>query len=215
VDASVGIREPLPLFRDGLRAEFTRASWVVHEPRDIVAWALAEEPRHLVFADEGAAGRRKRAVVLSLTMHGDWSVLDELHDRCPDVAVVALLPQPRSEDYRDAIARGARSAAPRSATGGYIAAVVRAAIDGRALLPASVLTLLASQEGAGREAGLVNDEEKRWLMALATGTSVDTLAWRSGYSRRTMYRRLNRVYRRLGADRRESALVAAARAGLI
>ena len=88
-------------------------------------------------------------------------------------------------------------------------------MNGRALLPASVLTALATRETGEQVARLLNEEERRWLVELANGASVDALAWRSGYSRRTMYRRLNHLYRRLGADRRERALVAAARAGLI
>ncbi len=212
VDALVGIMEPLPIFREGLRAEFVRASWVVHEPRDIVAWARGPDPPH---PRDGPTDARTRAVVLSLAAHADWTVLDELHDHAPHVAVVTLLALPSSEGYRDAIARGARSAAPRSATGRHIVAVVKAAIDGRALLPASVLTALATHDGAGHGSGLFNDEERRWLIDLANGSSVEALAWRSGYSRRTMYRRLNHLYRRLGTDRRERALVAAARAGLI
>lgn len=215
MDALVGIREPLPLFREGLRAEFTRASWVVHEPRDIVAWAMDGGSRCIPATENVDSSRRRRAVLLSLALKLDWSVLDELHDRCPDVAVVALLSQTYLDDYRDAIARGAMSAAPRSSTGRHIVAVVSAAFDGRALLPAPVLTAIATQETGGHAAQLLNEEERRWLVELANGESVDALAWRSGYSRRTMYRRLNHLYRRLGADRRERALVAAARAGLI
>jgi DNA-binding NarL/FixJ family response regulator len=212
----VGIREPLPIFRDGLRAEFTRASWIVQEPRDIVAWAEAAAPRHPKVGDDDVGGDGQgRAVLLSLSMARDWSVLDQLHDRCPGVIVVTLLSQPCADRYLDAFARGAMSAAPRSATGRHIVAVVKAAIDGQALLPAKVMKALTSHDEGSHDPGLLKDEERRWLADLANGESVDALAWRSGYSRRTMYRRLNQIYRRLGADRRESALVAAARSGLI
>jgi hypothetical protein len=97
VNALVGIREPLPIFRDGLRAEFRRASWIVHEPRDIVAWAAANEMRHEEAGDHGGVSRQCRTVLLSLSTQRDWSVLDELHIRCPDVRVVTLLSEPCSE----------------------------------------------------------------------------------------------------------------------
>ncbi len=213
--AHVGIRESLPIFRDGLRAEFTRASWIVQEPRDIVAWAGAGATAHRQAAGDDDGSHPGRAVLLSLSTDRDWSVLDQLHDRCPGVIVVTLLSQPRSDRYLDAIARGAMSAAPRSATGRHIVAVVRAAIDGQALLPATVVKALTSHDEGSHDPRLLKDEERRWLTDLANGESVDALAWRNGYSRRTMYRRLSQIYRRLGADRRESALVAAARSGLI
>jgi DNA-binding NarL/FixJ family response regulator len=63
-------------------------------------------------------------------------------------------------------------------------------------------------------AGL-SDGEVEWLRALAGGQSVDELAWTSGYSSRTMYRRLSVVYRRLGARQRTAALLKAADMGLL
>jgi DNA-binding NarL/FixJ family response regulator len=215
MDTTVGISDSLPMFRGGLRAVLARASFVVDEPVDIVAWAVGGRSGRGDTGHDGRAGPGLRAVLLTLEIHRDWSVLDELHDRRPDMAVVTLLSQPDYDAYRDALARGALSAAPRSASGSHIVAVVKAAADGRSLLPATVLTALASSARNGRGPGALGDEERRWLLTLADGTSVEDLAWRSGYSRRTMYRRLRQLYRHLGADRREGALVAAARAGII
>lgn len=215
MNRTVGISEPLPMFRGGLRAEFARAAFVVQEPADIVAWATGSGTSRGDAEEGGTGASAGRAVLLSMAIQRDWSVLDELHDRCPNMAVVTLLSHASSDAYRDAIARGALSAAPRSASGSHIVAVVKAAVDGRALLPAAVLSALALPSHGSREPGALDDGERRWLVDLANGTSVDVLARRNGYSRRTMYRRLNHLYRRLGADRRESALVAAARAGII
>jgi DNA-binding NarL/FixJ family response regulator len=211
--ATVGISDPLPVFRSGLREALARGSFVVKEPVDVVAWAAARDPGPGDGRMRPEDGAGRRAVLLSLTARRDWTVLDDLHDRCPDVVVVTLLAEPRTEAYRDAIARGALTAAPRASTSTHLLAVVRAAVAGRSLLPAAVLVSLAAP-ALDASVGL-NDEERRWLVELANGTRIDDLACRTGYSRRTMYRRLGGVYRRLGADGRERALLAATRAGII
>jgi DNA-binding NarL/FixJ family response regulator len=205
MQATVCISDPLPVFRGGLRAALTRASFVVDEPADIVEWT--------VWRAAGAAAQRL-AVLMSLATNDDWCVLDRLHDLSTDLAVVTLLPKPSHDSYRVALARGALSAAPRSAACDDIVAVVRAAVEGRSLLPGTVSTALALNRPAP-DGMVLNEEERHWLRTLAEGASVEDLAWRFGYSRRTMYRRLNNVYRRLGTDRREGALLAAVRTHLI
>jgi DNA-binding NarL/FixJ family response regulator len=132
------------------------------------------------------------------------------------VSVVTLLPRPTADSYRDALARGALSAAPRAAASTDIVEVVRAAVRHQSLLPASVSRALASG-GELTPAGLsqLGEEERCWLRELANGVSVEDLARRLGFSRRTMYRRLSHVYRALGTNRRERALLAALRDGVI
>ena len=58
-------------------------------------------------------------------------------------------------------------------------------------------------------------EEMRWLESLARGTPVMTLARDVGYSRSDMHRLLRRLYRKLGAESKEEALVRAAQWGLL
>lgn len=207
--ATVGIWDPLPVFRRGLRSALTQVFFTVAEPADIVAWARAHPARN-------NTGRREQwAVLLSLTHQSDWNVLDRLIDHGADAPVVTLLQTTSAEAYRDVLRRGALSAAPRSASSDQIVAVVRAAVGGRSLLPGMVSRALANGPGRADVDQRVSNEEQRWLRVLAEGASVEELAWRFGYSRRTMYRRLNQVYRRLGTDRREGAIVAALRAGVI
>lgn len=201
---TVGISDPLPVFRGGLRAALTQASFVVCEPADIVGWTRLPQ------ANQGD----RRAVLLSLATQTDWVILDRVHDGQSEIAVVALLQQPSNAGYRNALARGALSAAPRGATCEHIVNVVRAAVEGCALLPATVAHAMADSISAASAEGL-KEEERRWLRALGDGASVEDLAWEFGYSRRTMYRRLSAIYRRLGADRRDAALLTAARIGLI
>ena len=57
------------------------------------------------------------------------------------------------------------------------------------------------------------DRQRLWL--LAQGATVAEVAGVEGYSARHMRRKLANLYRRLGADARVPALVAAARLGLL
>ena len=208
---TVAISDPLPIFRGGLHAALTMASFMVCEPADIVEWTGRSPSGR---GGPSSTDTAERAVLLSLATQTDWTVLDRLHDRRPDMPIVTLLEQPSDASYREALTRGALSAAPRGAACEHIVDVVRAAVEGRTLLPAKVSRALA-RSMATSNGGMLQDDERSWLRALGEGASVENLARRFGYSRRTMYRRLNSIYRRLGADGRESALLTAVRAGLI
>ena len=198
----IGVSDPLPVFRTGLRLALIQAAFTVDEPDDVVAWADADG---------------SRSVLMSVASRSDWSVLDCLHERRPEAVVVALLHEPVRERYCEALARGAVSVLPRAATITEIVEVMRAAVEGRSLLPAEVLSDLARRHSRSpsERTSILSDEERGWMRGLAEGASVEDLAWRFGYSRRTMYRRLRVVYRRLGASRRDQALVAAIRRGMI
>lgn len=54
-----------------------------------------------------------------------------------------------------------------------------------------------------------------WLRSLADSATVGRLARLSGYSEREMYRLLNRVYSRIGAQTRTEALLIAQRRGCL
>jgi len=87
-----------------------------------------------------------------------------------------------------------------------------AEVDGE--VPAAVaLAVIDSTDGNGNGNTPISDQEIRWLRSLAEGMPVAHLALEEGYSVRSMYRRLARTYRRLGAANRMQALIRAAEAG--
>jgi DNA-binding NarL/FixJ family response regulator len=59
----------------------------------------------------------------------------------------------------------------------------------------------------GGNLAAVTDDEMAWLRALGQGTTVASLAESVGLSERVMYRRLGRLYRRLGVPGRTQALM--------
>jgi DNA-binding CsgD family transcriptional regulator len=58
-------------------------------------------------------------------------------------------------------------------------------------------------------------EEVTWLRSLAAGETVAELSLRLGYSERELYRRLRRLYSKMGASGRTDALLRAVRWGLL
>jgi DNA-binding CsgD family transcriptional regulator len=94
--------------------------------------------------------------------------------------------------------------------------IARRAIDcarGVVAVPIEVLTSL-SQVPTSSDLGL-SCEERCWLTLLAHGRSVGDVAAIASLSERELYRRLSRLYRRLGVQGREGAIALAARAGAI
>lgn len=102
----------------------------------------------------------------------------------------------------------ALDAEPRSAI-----AVLRAAAEGKSILPTTVAREMCRPQVGPRPQ--LERPEIDWLRSLADGATVMTVARAHGYSERELYRRLAGVYRRLGAASRTDALLIAERFGLL
>lgn len=110
---------------------------------------------------------------------------------------------------RKAIAEGATTALPRDSEPATVYRSIMAATEGETVLAPGVMAdLLAPVDN-------FSEEEIVWLQALAGGKSVEEVAWLTGYSRRTMYRRLRPLYRKLGAEGHVQAILAAKDRGLL
>lgn len=191
VGASVIVDDPLPLVARALTAELGTG---------VVVSTVALDTAWRPSADVAV-------VVVSLVDERAWRALRRLAD-ASSTAVVALLDEPTTTMTRDALRAGATSVCDRGATAREIAGVIECTLAGGAVIPARV----AEREVDERA---WSDEERSWLRDLAAGDSVGALAWRYGFSRRTMARRLHDVYRRLGTTRQAPALAEAARRGLL
>lgn len=192
---ALAICDPMPLVRNGLRAACEPHGFAVEEnPIDIVKWSRE---------------RPKAFIVLSISSTDDWNLLKRLQAQTPDTSVVSLLDRPSVDSYRRALRSGARSVIARSAPVEDIVSVLRCTSNGNGLVPSAALSVNAVYSGA------LTDEETHWLSELARGVSIEDLARTTSYSRRTMFRRLNVMYRKLGVNRRQHALVAATHRGVI
>ena len=188
----VGVHDPLPAFRLGMAAALSDAGY---EPVLVGTPELRPPTATL------------RRLLLSLTDAAAWDTLRAVRAAAPQVGVVALLEPATNDGYRDALRFGAVSVLPRAAPPLAIVAALRAADAQGSLVPTSVLVALVTQEPDGRP--LLGEAEVRWLRALSRGLNVQQLAWREGWSQRSMYRRLSDVYRKLGVRTRGQALVRA------
>lgn len=192
---ALAICDPVPLVRNGLRAACEPYGFAIEEnPVDIVKWSQE---------------RPDAAVVLSVANVEDWNTLKRLQLQTPDTSIVSLLDRPSADTYRRALHFGARSAIARSAPVEDIVAVLRCTSNGNGLIPAAAFA------PNGLDTASLTGEETHWLGELTRGVSVEELARAAGYSRRTMFRRLNTVYRKLGTNRRQHALIAATNRGVI
>jgi DNA-binding NarL/FixJ family response regulator len=198
VHSQVGIADPLPALRYGVRTALEAAGFGVAEPADVAAWA---------------AGDGSRVVLLGLVAAESWAALDAVVANAGSVPLVALLDRPSTEEYRRCLRLGATTALPRASSPEQIVEVVRAASGHQTLLPAAVAASLAGSPDPALV--LLDPDQLRWLRGLAAGMTVEELAWKEGYSTRTMYRRLHHVYRRLDAGDRTRALIRALELGLL
>jgi DNA-binding NarL/FixJ family response regulator len=74
---------------------------------------------------------------------------------------------------------------------------------------------MARENGRKTQPVDIGEDGISWLQALASGETVAELSLRLGYSEREMYRRLRRLYSRIGATGRTDALLRASRWGLL
>lgn len=118
----------------------------------------------------------------------------------PIVAVVASTHPERSAG---ALMAGACAAIEWDSPVAVLVSVVGEAASGRSLLSAPLLAWLLDN---CRPALGASDEETKWLATLDRGCTVAQLAQVSGYSERSMYRLLHRLYDRLGVTNRHEAI---------
>ena len=197
-NATIAVVHPTPTYRRGLATALAEEGFVVEEPADLLTWHPASDVS---------------AAVLALMGAEEFRLLARLSVERPALGVVALVGTSSPSLAAEALTTGARTSVPEAATVADIVEAVKAAVDGKTLLPVSVARALASGS-CGAPDGCISSREGEWLQLLASGMTTEQLADRVGYSQREMYRVLRRIYDRMGVKGRTAALVQAARWGL-
>ncbi|MCU1373814.1 MAG: Response regulator receiver protein [Actinomycetia bacterium] len=124
------------------------------------------------------------------------------------VSVLALVEDPYPALVAELVAAGARGVLARDSDPVTIAGAAIAIAGGCSVLPGQT-----GMPGGGPTP--LTERELSWMRALARGEPIGGLAKAEGYSEREMYRKLQRIYRKVGAPGRTAALVALARANLL
>jgi DNA-binding NarL/FixJ family response regulator len=195
VTVHVAVVDPLPVYQQGVAAALSAIGHVVETPEDPVAWARQVE---------GAV------VLLTLISPWDWELLGRLRDTESFHLLIALIEEDSAALGLRAVRSGARSVILRQTTTVALQRTVEATIDGQAVLPAAVVSALATGAAVANPVRqLLIPEQVAWLRRLASGSTVAQVARSAGYSERAMYRLLQALYREMGARTRIEAIIRA------
>ncbi len=202
--------------------------------RDGLALMMAQEFRELqllqagTLAEAHAALRANpdvRLVLLDLGLpDGDGiEALPGLREAAPGAVLVALSADEKRETVLAAIAAGAAGYIPKTAQSGAMMEALRFVLSGGVYLPAAVLERRASERRDGSAPGAVERSPEELglsprqvdvLKLLVEGKSNKLIARDLSMSESTVKTHLEALFRRLGANSRTQAVVAAARLGL-
>jgi NarL family two-component system response regulator YdfI len=180
-------------FRSGLATAIDNTMFSVRDGVAIDSW-LGEDP--------------PRVVVVG---NGDETTI--LAKRRPGTTVVVLLPTLELDGYRQALAAGADGVAHIDSQPAIIADVIRAAVIGEVIIPAEVARQLA-----GRPRSLqpnLSSEERSLLQRISEGATVVQLADEFYLAERSVRRRLQNIYVKLGVGGRAEAVKLAGQLGLV
>lgn len=180
-------------FRQGLAAAVDSALLYVEETDDLDAWLSAGPPRLVVVGNDDEASILAR--------------------RQPGTFVVVLLPTLEVDGYRRALAAGADGVAHVDGQPALIADAIRAATVGEIVLPAEVARQLAGKPRP--EQPSLNSEELVLLQRISEGATVVELADEFYMAERSVRRRLQNIYVKLGAGGRAQAVKLAGQRGLV
>jgi DNA-binding CsgD family transcriptional regulator len=194
IPTPVVVLHPSASFRRGLSGPLhDRSLALTAAPTDLAEWL---------------AGTTTRAVVIG---DGTQAALIPL---CGDSSTaIVLVGELEVGAYRRALAAGAHGVAHIDADPETIALVVQSAVAGEVVIPAEIARRLA---GRAQPADLqLSAEEIGMLQRLSDGATVVQLADELYLAERSVRRRLQNVYIRLGVPGRAAALKRASQLGLV
>jgi DNA-binding NarL/FixJ family response regulator len=188
----IAVSDPSPTFRRGLTSLLREAGMHAVEPPDLTSWV---------------AGASHRAVILTIDGAAPLRCVSDLVRRREDVVLIALLPTLDGDAAATALRAGASTVAHRDEDTDRLLTIIGHALTGDTLLPVDLARLLAHTPPVDQtdQIGLTPDEV-RWIGRLARNDSVAKVAADAGVSERTMYRRLDQVFRRIGVHNRIEAI---------
>jgi DNA-binding NarL/FixJ family response regulator len=204
------------LLRDGL------ALLMAHEFEGLeVVQAGTVAEAHAALADHPDV----RLVLLDLGLPDGNGIdaLPVLREAAPGAVLVALSADEKRETVLAAIAAGAAGYIPKTAQSGVMLQALRFVLSGGVYLPAVVLEQRAAERSPGAPVDLaqrssddlgLSPRQVEVLKLLVEGKSNKLIARDLLMSESTVKTHLEALFRRLGANSRTQAVVAAARLGL-
>lgn len=195
----VGVFNAPPVYVMGLSELLSTSGYALEEVDDPVAWIRRK-------GEDGA-------VLVGVNSESDLDIVVELKAEEPRSVVVTLIDDFDPDVVQASLRAGAAGSIPKRAGAAQVALAFSAAMMDNVVIPARVARAIVSNGESSPRRDPEDDLQVSWLRYLADGGTVVGLGERVGYSEREMYRRLNRLYSRLGVPDRTAALLKAARLG--
>lgn len=200
VPKRVGVYNAPPLYARGLSAALAASEYVLEETAEPTTWVNGQsQPAVLVTVN----GSESIDLVVELTANDATVVLTLVDQVSPEMLWVCLR-------------AGAKTAISIDDDADDVQLALDAALVGKCVIPDEVARTMADRGGSrGEDDPRLGEPELTWLRQIASGTTVAALGERVGYSEREMFRRLRRLYSKMGVRSRTEALLAAERWGLL
>lgn len=196
---TVGVSNAPPVYLIGL-TQVSRDSGIAFESVRDPRWWI----RH----------QRDPVLMLGVRSPGDMGLVSELKALEPASVLVTLIDEFSIESVRRSLIAGASGAISRDSDADQVTRVLEAAMAHSTIVPTDFAQRWATQDQPQSSSPLA-EVELGWLQSLAHRATVADLSRSAGYSEREMYRRLTRVYRKMGVRSRTEALLKASRLGWI
>lgn len=183
--------------------------------RDLIAAALLDEGFTIEWPENVQEWFPKdRAVaIIDLTDSSGRTLLRRLRESGSDMVVLGLVEGSEAQAYAEGLQRGASNVVSKQAHPNVIIDAVHAALTGRVVLPAKVVSELTRAAAAPRPRLAGND--LKLLRLMAAGRPMSKIARELHVSERTLYREASRLARTMGAKTRAETIVKAAQLGLL
>ena len=196
----VGVFNTPPVYATGLAGALAPTGYSLEEVSHPLPWLKQH---------------RGAAVLVGVRVMAEFDVVIELKAEDPQSIVVTLLNDESLETVEASLRAGASASVALDAKADEVALTLHAAMLDRTSIPIGVARTMAGDSRPRTQPDSIGDAELSWLRDLAAGKTVADLAGLMSYSEREMYRRLQRVYARIGANGRTDALLRVARWGLL
>jgi DNA-binding NarL/FixJ family response regulator len=196
----VGVYNVPPVYALGLAGVLSRTGFSFEEIADPRVWLRSH---------------RGAAVLVAVRDASDLAVVVELTADSPESVIVTLVDELDVGAVQASLTAGATGSVALGAGPEDVVLVLNGALSDNIVLPARVARSLALKTVQSPSPMTLTVEELTWLRSLAAGETVTELSLSLGYSERELYRRLRRLYTRMGASGRTDALLRAVRWGLL
>ncbi len=192
VRTRVALFDDMPDFRMSLRIACSNAGLMLDQVENVGEWV----------------GCQDAAVVVTLDRPDRWAVLRTIRRSSSEIVIFALLLHCDVSACYAALEAGATVVAARDSEPEHLVTTLLAALKGQIVLPAALVEAFVDQfrtRHADR-AAVLSELDIELLRMLKRGETVTAMAQRLHMASRTVDRRLQNLYRRMGVRTRLQAV---------